>query len=159
MSASDKLNDKQKKFCELYVANLDRVGAYMEAYGTDNRNTARCNACKLMQMNANIPMYIEELKQQRAKDYCIDRDFLVDKAMEIYRAAIKPKREFIYDNNTKRLEPTGESYMADPKAANQSLELISKLTGLNVAKLDVNTKIEKSSIELIGEQLFGSDEK
>lgn len=56
------LTDKQKRFCELYVIELNGTKAYMEAYpGAKADSTARTNASKLL-TNTNIQDYVKELQ-------------------------------------------------------------------------------------------------
>ena len=157
-----KLNAQQQLYCRKYVETLDRATAYIYAYWRNKENPSRVDASKQasrLMKKEEINTYIQALKEETAADKHITSGFLIDKALYVFTESAKQKNIVAFNPETKRLEPTGETQMADPKAANQSLELISKLTGLNVAKLDVNTKIEKTSIEFIGDQLFGSDNK
>ena len=62
---TSKLNIKQKKFCELYVGKHLGNGtlAYQEAYETENYNSAKTNAHKLL-TNTYISGYINTLLEK-----------------------------------------------------------------------------------------------
>lgn len=66
-SAADKLNERQKKFCEEYVLDWNGTRAYKDAgYQAKNDNVAAVQAHHLLR-NPNILAYIEECKRNTAQ--------------------------------------------------------------------------------------------
>ena len=69
------LSQKQKQFCRLYVSKEffgNGVQAYMEAYNTQNNNSARVNAHKLL-TNANILKHVNQLLSSCPMQDCLTR--------------------------------------------------------------------------------------
>lgn len=68
------LTEKQKRFCEEYLVDLNGTRAYCAAYPkVKNEAVARTNASRLL-TNANIQKYISDLRQQQSKRTGITAD-------------------------------------------------------------------------------------
>jgi len=62
-----KLSDADKRYCQEYVIDFDRVRAYMESHPKcKSKASARANATRLMLTNANISPYIHKLLEKQA---------------------------------------------------------------------------------------------
>ncbi|MGN0605910.1 MAG: terminase small subunit [Oscillospiraceae bacterium] len=68
-----KLTEKQKRFCEEYLIDLNGTRAYMAAYSCKKEDTARVNASRML-TNANIQDYISELMKQQSERTGITAD-------------------------------------------------------------------------------------
>ena len=63
-----KLTDKQKRFCEEYVVDLNAIRAYKLVYtNCKSDRTASANSSRLL-ANANVAAYVRELKEQIAQE-------------------------------------------------------------------------------------------
>jgi phage terminase small subunit len=60
------LNEKQKKFCEIYADNLNITRSYMEAYPGTSETVASSNGSRLLG-NGKVNAYIQELLAERRK--------------------------------------------------------------------------------------------
>lgn len=68
MSSIANLTDKQKRFCEEYLIDLNATRAYLSAYpNAKKENAARASSSKLL-TNPNIQQYISELQLKRSED-------------------------------------------------------------------------------------------
>lgn len=71
-----KLNERHKKFCEIYVETLNGTRSYMEAYGA-KYTTAGANAEKLLK-KPEICLYIEELMNSKRNDRIMSHDRVLE---------------------------------------------------------------------------------
>ena len=60
------LNERQKKFCEIYADNLNITRSYMEAYPGTSETVASANGSRLLG-NAKVNEYIQELLAERRR--------------------------------------------------------------------------------------------
>lgn len=60
------LNEKQKKFCEIYADNLNITRSYMEAYPGTSETVASSNGSRLLG-NGKINEYIQQLIEEKRK--------------------------------------------------------------------------------------------
>jgi phage terminase small subunit len=89
---SNKLNDKQQLFCEVFVNNFNATIAYLKIYQCDY-NTAKVNGCKLL-TNPNVRAYINELKEYKKQSLMIGESDIVEKFMKIAFADMTDFIEF-----------------------------------------------------------------
>lgn len=69
-----KLTDKQQRFCDEYLIDLNGTRAYKAAYPSVKKDeTARVNASRLL-TNANVKAYIQERQKEREKRTEITQD-------------------------------------------------------------------------------------
>ena len=68
-----KLTEKQKRFCEEYLLDLNGTRAYMTAYNCKKESTSKANASRLL-TNANIQKYISELMENQSRRTGITAD-------------------------------------------------------------------------------------
>lgn len=84
MRENMKLTEKQKRFCEEYLIDLNATQAYRRAgYAAKSDDTARVEGCKLL-TKPNIQQYLQELRDAQSKRTGITADFVV---AELYRVA------------------------------------------------------------------------
>jgi phage terminase small subunit len=157
---SDNINDrikgltiKQKLFCEYYVLSFNKADAYKKAYGIEDSTQASAAGIRLLR-NEKILAYVNHLQEQARKEMNITPEFLIQKAMHVYEESVKPQKNFAFNPDTKKMEPTGD-YHIDSKGANGALEVIAKVTGLNVQKVNVDAKVTKTKADKLAEELFG----
>ena len=130
MPAYRNLNEKQRRFCELYVSNgYKQIDAYQEAYGLDNRDSAQVNACRILK-NEKVREYIKELQKEAFEAQCINAERVATKLAEIAFAQ------------------KGDEYYTAPNQL-KALDLLQKQLGLQNSKIEVNG--EQKIIINIGE--------
>lgn len=78
-----KLTDKQKRFCEEYLIDLNGTRAYLAAYPrVRTEAAARTNASRLL-TNANIQDYISELQKEQSKRTGIKADDVINELKSV----------------------------------------------------------------------------
>ena len=84
-----KLTEKQKRFCEEYLVDLNGTRAYCAAYSkVKSEAVARTNASRLL-TNANIQKYISDLRQQQSKRTGITADTVLKELKKIALADVE----------------------------------------------------------------------
>lgn len=84
-----KLTEKQKRFCEEYLVNLNATQAYKRAgYSVKNEATARVESCRLL-TKPNIQTYIADLRKAQSDRTKINADTVLKELKEI--ALVKTK--------------------------------------------------------------------
>ena len=123
MATYRNLNEKQRKFCELYVSNGYKQGeAYLEAYDLTDMDSARAGACRILK-NQKIREYITQLQKEAFEAQCINAERVATKLAEIAFA------------------DKSDQYYTAPNQL-KALDLLQKQLGLQ------NQKIEMSSQDI-----------
>ena len=123
MATYRNLNEKQRKFCELYVSNGYKQGeAYLEAYDLTDMDSARAGACRILK-NQKIREYITQLQKEAFEAQCINAERVATKLAEVAFA----------DKNDQYYTPSNQL---------KALDLLQKQLGLQ------NQKIEMSSQDI-----------
>ena len=84
-----KLTEKQKRFCEEYLVDLNGTRAYCIAYPkVKNEAVARTNASRLL-TNANVQKYISELRQKQSQRTGITADTVLKELEKIALSGVE----------------------------------------------------------------------
>lgn len=139
---SEKLNQKESNFIENYVSNgfSNATEAYIQSYETNNRNTAKKEAHKLLQKN-KIQKGIEQAEfgyKHLARAHGVSRVNIILKLKEI----IMGKKEIIDESGKTIQEPK-----YDGKTINSAITTLCKLTG-DFAPQKQEIEIESSGLDV-----------
>lgn len=123
-----KLTEKQKRFCEEYLIDLNATQAYKRAgYAVKNDATARVESCKLL-TKPNIQTHIADLRKAQSERTKINADTVLLELKEIALA---------------QTEISGKEKM-------KALELLGKHLGMFVGEgIDKANTVDNSLIEAI----------
>lgn len=100
-----KLTEKQKRFCEEYLIDLNATQAYLRAgYKAKSNEIARVESHKLL-TKPNIQQYIEELRAEQSKRTEITADKVLE---ELGSVAFNKDIECIGRDKVKALELIGQ---------------------------------------------------
>ncbi len=112
-----KLTDKQKRFCEEYIIDLNGTRAYKAAYTSVKKDeTAAANAARLLRY-AKVQEYIQKLKDERSKRTEITADMVLKEYAKL--AFLNPKQFFNDDGSLKPISELDD----DTAAAIAGLEV------------------------------------
>ena len=128
------LNEKQKRFCEEYLVDLNATQAYIRA-GYSEKGAAVA-ACKLL-MNANISEYVNQLRNKQSEKTGVSVEYILNSLKEIAERSMQHIPVMIWDidenGNRVKVQKTDEEgqgvWEFDANAANKSLELLGKHIG------------------------------
>lgn len=100
-----KLTEKQKRFCEEYLIDLNATQSYLRAgYKAKSNEIARVESHKLL-TKPNIQQYIEELREEQSKRTEITADKVLE---ELGSVAFNRDIECIGRDKVKALELIGQ---------------------------------------------------
>lgn len=143
------LNDRQKRFCELYAASLNATSAYIEAgYRVKNEKVAGVNAARMLG-NASIQAYLKELKAQSQERTGIS----IDRVLEEYA-------KLAFSDITEIVTPDGSDVKPLdklPKSVTASISSItvSKQEGKHgfSSKMSIRLHDKTKALEALGKHL------
>lgn len=145
------LNLCQQLFVEEYINCLNATQAYMKIFNCQY-GTARANAAKLLAKD-NVRAYKDKLLAQRRETMTVERDFVINNAMEVFMKCTAKKPVMEWDSDEKCLVPTGE-WQFDSKGALGALTLIADVCGMKVIKQEVNATVTDTKIDKLAKDLF-----
>ena len=129
MATYRNLNEKQRKFCELYVSNGYKQGeAYLEAYGLTDMDSARAGACRILK-NQKIREYITQLQKEAFEAQCINAERVATKLAEIAFAQ-KDDQYYTAPNQLKALDLLQKQLGLQ----NQKIEMSSQDIDINIVQ-------------------------
>ena len=129
MATYRNLNEKQIKFCELYVSNGYKQGeAYLEAYGLTDMDSARAGACRILK-NQKIREYITQLQKEAFEAQCINAERVATKLAEIAFAQ-KDDQYYTAPNQLKALDLLQKQLGLQ----NQKIEMSSQDININIVQ-------------------------
>ena len=123
------LNEKQRRFCELYVSNgYKQTEAYQEAYGLDNRESIRARSIRLLKKD-RVRQYIKELQKEAFEAQCIKAERVATKLAEIAFAQ-KDDQYYTAPNQLKALDLLQKQLGLQ----NQKIEMSSQDININIVQ-------------------------
>lgn len=129
MATYRNLNEKQRRFCELYVSNGYKQGeAYLEAYDLTDMDSARAGACRILK-NQKIREYITQLQKEAFEAQCINAERVATKLAEI-AFADKSDQYYTAPNQLKALDLLQKQLGLQ----NQKIEMSSQDININIVQ-------------------------
>ena len=162
------MTEKQKRFCDEYLIDLNATRAYKVAYSSCKKDeTARVNSSRML-TNANIKEYIEERQKDIQKRTEVTQDKVIQ---ELAAIAFSNATEFasvkgnkVKIKNTNDLEECVKKAIVGIKKGKngieiksadkvQALELLGKYFGIFKDKVDVNVEEKEKKKNAIADIL------
>lgn len=129
------LSDKQKRFCEEYIIDLNATQAYLRAgYKSKNENVANAAAARLL-ANVKVSAYVKELQAARSARTEISADYVLQGLKEVAERSLQraPVMEWDYEAKAKvqaRDDDGNGIWEFDSNGANRAFELLGKHLGI-----------------------------
>jgi phage terminase small subunit len=114
------LPDRQQRFCEEYVIDLNATQAAARA--GYSKKTANEQACRLL-ANVSIQAKISELQEKISNKLSIDAQWVMQRFKDISDRCVQAEPVLLKDGT-----PTGE-YQFDSAGANKATEMLGKMIG------------------------------
>lgn len=132
------INEKQKRFCEEYLVDLNATKAAIRA-GYSEKTAAQIGSENLIK--PDIIEYLNVRRAEISEKIELSQEWVLKRLKEISDRCMtaEPVMEFDYD--TKSMRETGE-YQFDSSGANKATELIGKHLGMFITRIDATTKGE-----------------
>lgn len=129
-----KLTEKQKRFCEEYLIDLNATQSYLRAgYKAKSNEIARVESHKLL-TKPNIQQYIEELREEQSKRTEITADKVLEELGSV--------------GFNRNIECTGRDKV-------KALELLGQHLGMFTEKVSITKEENSSKLDDILSQLKG----
>lgn len=138
-----RLTEKQKAFCDYYIASLNATESYKKAYPNCKKDaTARTNSSKLL-TNANIKKYIDEQLQQMQSNRIANATEVLEYLTKGMRQELEEEVVVMVNKGEFTSEPQTVKKKISIKDSNKCAELLGKRYGLYTEKIeaDVNQVI------------------
>lgn len=133
------LTAKEELFCMYYVKLLSNGRAAYQAVNPKCKETsAMTKAWELLRKN-EVQEYIRILKEQLKKDTKVSLDQLVQAQQDIYNDSVKQVKIYDFKGND-----TGQTKMADARAANDALKNMGKWLGYENTTQNVNVNADET---------------
>lgn len=123
------MTEKQKVFCIEYLKDFNGTEAYLRAYPGVTRRTANVNAARLLATD-QISNYLSLEREKLLKKVRIKTEDVLRDLIAVKDACMKSIDIMAWSSDEHAMVPTGELKMADPKSANQALELLGNYLGM-----------------------------
>lgn len=147
---ANKLTDKQKRFCEEFIIDLNATKAAERA--GYSAKTAYSQGQRLLK-NVEVQKLIHELKAVRSAETKIDANFVLTEAAEVYKRCMQ--KEPVLD---KEGAPTGE-WKFKEMGALKALELIGKHTNIQAFNEKQTTEVTVKADVPLSELLTGGSKR
>lgn len=133
-----KLTEKQKRFCEEYLIDLNATRAYKVAYPKVKKDTvAQANGSRLL-LNAMVKNYIDEQLKKLHNEKTADAQEVVEYLTSVMRGECTEQTLKFIGNGEQRITNIDVSSKDRLKAA----ELLGKRYGLFTDKVDINADMD-----------------
>lgn len=133
------LTNKEELFCMYYVKLLNNGrAAYQAIHPNVKDNTAMTRAWELVR-KSEIQAYIHKLMEQLKSETKISLEQLITAQQAIYADSVKQVNILDFKGNA-----TGQTKMADPKAANDALKNVGKWLGYENSTQNLNVTADSS---------------
>lgn len=133
------LTAKEELFCMYYVKYLNNGRAAYQAVNPKYKeSSAMVKACELLR-NIKVQEYIHALKEKLKKEITVSLDQLVQAQQDIYADSVKQVKIYDFKGND-----TGQTKMADPRAANDALKNMGKWLGYENTTQNVNVNADET---------------
>lgn len=125
--AAKGLTDRQRRFCDEYLVDLNATRAYMAAYpSVKKETTARANSSRML-TNANVQKYLEEMKKERQERTQIRQDDVLRELASIafvdVTDIVSVKNGRVHIADTDSLPPEKRKIIAGLKEGQYGLEI------------------------------------
>ncbi|HYH13576.1 MAG TPA: terminase small subunit [Flavisolibacter sp.] len=145
------LNDKQKRFCEEYLVDLNATQAAMRS--GYSKNTAKQIGSENLS-KPDIQAYISQLQEERSKRTLIEADFVILGLKEVAERCMTNKPVMEWNHMDKCLQHKEDAdgkgvYEFDSSGANRSLELLGKHLGL----FEKDNKQKSTVVQITGMEI------
>lgn len=147
-----KLTDKQKRFVEEYLIDLNATQAAIRAgYSED---TAYSQGQRLLK-NVEVKAAISEAQNKRAERVNVTQDDVINGLLEVI--AISMGKQKITETELSKADGSivpvdVEKSCFEPHAANKALELLGKHLGMFKDKVEVSGAVTNQNINLSGDE-------
>lgn len=151
---------KEELFCMYYVKYLNNGRAAWQAVNPKCKESSAMTKAWELLRKTEVQAYIRALKEQLKKETMVSLEQMIQAQQDIYVDSVKQVNILDFKGN-----PTGQTKMADAKAANDALKNMGKWLGYENTNQNININADESvkayyqdlTAKLKGRQVDGVD--
>lgn len=136
------LTNKEELFCMYYVKLLNNGRAAYQAINPKVKDSTAMTRAWEMVRKSEVQAYIRVLKEQLKKETMVSLEQMMQAQQDIYVDSVKQVNILDFKGNA-----TGQTKMADAKAANDALKNMGKWLGYENTTQNVNLAADESTRE------------
>ena len=136
------LTNKEELFCMYYLKYLNNGRAAYQAINPRCKETSAMTKAWQLLRKVEVQAYIRVLKEQLKKETMVSLEQMIQAQQDIYVDSVKQVNILDFKGN-----PTGQTKMADAKAANDALKNMGKWLGYENTNQNINIKADECTKE------------
>lgn len=136
------LTNKEELFCMYYLKYLNNGRAAYQAINPRCKETSAMTKAWQLLRKVEVQAYIRVLKEQLKKETMVSLEQMIQAQQDIYVDSVKQVNILDFKGN-----PTGQTKMADAKAANDALKNMGKWLGYENTNQNININADESTKE------------
>lgn len=137
-----RLTNKEELFCMYYLKYLNNGRAAYQAINPRCKETSAMTKAWQLLRKVEVQAYIRVLKEQLKKETMVSLEQMIQAQQDIYVDSVKQVNILDFKGN-----PTGQTKMADAKAANDALKNMGKWLGYENTNQNININADESTKE------------
>lgn len=131
--------DKQKKFCEEYLIDLNGTAAAVRAgYSDEGKKSAQTMASELLDQ-PHIKARIQELMDARSEKTKVTAEYVLENIVQTIERCKQAEPVMEWDHDSKSMQETGE-WQFDSRGVLKGCELLGRHLKMFTDKLEIDDK-------------------
>ena len=149
------MTEKQIRFCEEYVIDLDPVRAYKAVYKNCRSERSAATAAGRLLTNVDILTRVRELQQEVAQKAMISAEEVVRDLITIKNRCMQAEPVKVWNKELHTYVDSEAEYTFDSKGATAALKLLGDHLGMFQKKIEVSA--DEDTLKAAREMLGGID--
>lgn len=139
------MTEKQERFCQEFVKDLNPVRAYMAVYKSCKKERTASAAAARLLANVNISARVRELKEQVTEKNLITAEDVVRDLVEVKNRCMQAVPVKVWDEEEHAYVDSDAEYSFDSKGANTALKMLGEYVGMFEKKVKISGLDEEQS--------------
>lgn len=132
------MTEKQERFCEEYVKDLNPVRAYMAVYKNCRKERTASAAAARLLADVSVSARVRELKEQVTERNLITAEDVVRDLIEVKNRCMQAVPVKIWDEEEHKYVDSEAEYSFDSKGANTALKMLGEYVGMFEKKVKIS---------------------
>ena len=132
------MTEKQERFCEEYVKDLNPVRAYMAVYKNCRKERTASAAAARLLADVSVSVRVRELKEQITEKNMITAEDVVRDLIEVKNRCMQAVPVKVWDEEEHAYVDSDAEYSFDSKGANTALKMLGEYVGMFEKKVKIS---------------------
>lgn len=139
------MTDKQERFCQEYVIDLNPIRAYMAVYKNCSSERSASAAAARLLADVNISVRVRELKEKVAEKTEITAEEVLRDLIEVKNRCMQSVPVKVWSPEEHAYVDSDAEYTFDSKGANTALKMLGEYCGMFEKKIRLSGVEEEQS--------------